>query len=241
MEIQPRAIVRPPPDEAQRTRNATVGLAVQLAIKRAIDVCLALIGIVLTAPLVGLAALLIRLDSPGPAVYTQLRTGRGGRPFVIYKLRTMHDGVPHLRNPDGSAFVGEDDPRITGIGAFLRQFSLDELPQLLNVLRGDMSIVGPRPEKVEYTAELPGWALEKLRLRPGCFSLSLIRGRNALSWRRRNELEVQYVRGFSLWLDLQILVLGLWTMFVSRTGTYSTTRRAADGTAERTANQEGSK
>lgn len=142
----------------------------------------------------------------------------------MYKIRTMYDGVPHMRNPDGSAFIGRNDARVTRVGRWLREFSLDETPQLFNVLRGDMSIVGPRPEKPDYTVELPDWALEKLSVKPGCLSLTLIHGRNELPWAQRNELDIAYVRDFSLWLDMKILVLGLWTMFVNRKGLYSPPR-----------------
>jgi lipopolysaccharide/colanic/teichoic acid biosynthesis glycosyltransferase len=103
----------------------------------------------------------------------------------------------------------------------LREFSLDELPQLLNVLFGQMSIVGPRPETPEYTDELPAWALEKLRLRPGCLSMPLIHGRNELPWEERNKLELYYVQNYSLSLDLKIFFRGIWTMLVTRRGVYS--------------------
>jgi lipopolysaccharide/colanic/teichoic acid biosynthesis glycosyltransferase len=103
----------------------------------------------------------------------------------------------------------------------LREFSLDEIPQLLNVLRGQMSIVGPRPETPEYTDELPTWAREKLQFRPGCLSMPLIHGRNELSWNERNQLELYYVRNYSLWLDLKLFFCGVWTMLITRRGVYS--------------------
>jgi len=198
-----------------------MSLELQIRIKRLMDLFLAAIGLVVTWPLLLLIAVLIRLDSPGPILFRQLRTGRNGQPFYVLKFRTMYVGVPHLRNPDGSAFVARDDPRVTRVGRWLREFSLDELPQLLNVLRGDMSVIGPRPEKTDYTQDLPDWAREKLRFRPGMLSLSLIRGRNELSWEQRNELDVYYVRNYSLWLDVQILLLGVWTVLVTRRGAYS--------------------
>lgn len=194
---------------------------ISLTIKRVVDITVAVVTLALGAPLFLFLMILVRLESPGPMLFRQLRSGRNGRPFWMFKIRTMYDGVPHLRNPDGSAFVGRGDPRLTRMGRFLREFSLDELPQLYNVLRGDMSIIGPRPEKTDYTAELPEWAREKLALRPGCLSLPLIHGRNELPWSERNELDVYYVRHFSLWLDLKILILGAWTMLVSRRGVYS--------------------
>ncbi len=189
--------------------------------KRAFDIVLAATGLVVCFPFFLLLALLVWLESRGPVIFRQARTGKNGAVFEMYKIRTMYVGVPHLRNPDGSAFIARNDARVTRVGRWLREFSLDETPQLYNVLRGDMSLVGPRPEKPDYTAELPVWALEKLRFKPGCLSLTLIHGRNQLPWAERNALDIVYVRDFSLWLDLKILVLGLWTMFVNRRGLYS--------------------
>lgn len=200
---------------------------IQLALKRLGDIVLAAGGLILGLPLFLLIPLLVRLESPGPVIFCQMRSGRYGLPFRMFKFRTMIDGAPHLRNPDGSAFIERNDARVTHVGRWLREFSLDEIPQLFNVLRGEMSIVGPRPEKPDYTAELPAWALEKLLVRPGCLSLTLIRGRNALPWATRNELDIDYVRNFSLALDTKILVLGLWAMFVNRKGLYSPPRPAA--------------
>jgi lipopolysaccharide/colanic/teichoic acid biosynthesis glycosyltransferase len=200
---------------------------IQLAIKRSADVFLALGGLVLGSPLFLLIALLVRLESSGPVIFCQMRSGRNGVPFCMFKFRTMADGAPHLRNPDGSAFIAKNDPRVTRVGRWLREFSLDEIPQLFNVLRGDMSVVGPRPEKPDYTEELPAWALEKLQVRPGCLSLTLISGRNELPWATRNELDIDYVRNYSLTLDMKILVLGLWAMFVNRKGLYSPPRPAS--------------
>lgn len=200
---------------------------IQLVIKRSADILLAAGGLVLGLPLFLLIALLVRLESMGPVIFSQMRSGRNSVPFRMFKFRTMIDGAPHLRNPDGSAFIARNDSRVTRVGRWLREFSLDEIPQLFNVLRGDMSIVGPRPEKPDYTEELPAWALEKLRVRPGCLSLTLIHGRNALPWIERNQLDIVYVRNFSLALDAKILVLGLWTMFVNRSGLYSPERPQA--------------
>jgi len=199
-------------------------LHLQLAIKRLFDIVSALVGLILGAPLFLLFAVLVRLESPGPHFFRQLRSGRRGRAFFMFKFRTMYQGAPHLRNPDGSAFVGRHDARVTRLGTFLREFSLDELPQFFNVLRGDMSLIGPRPETTEYTAELPEWARAKLQMRPGCLSLGLIHGRNELPWKERNELDVFYVQNYSLLLDLKIFFLGVWTMLVTRRGVYSPER-----------------
>src|SRR5882762_6604724 len=209
-----------------------VKIEIQFGIKRMTDIFLAVVSMILGLPLFAAIALLVHLESLGPVIFCQLRSGRNGVPFRMYKFRTMYDGAPHLRNPDGSAFIERNDSRVTRIGRWLREFSLDEIPQLLNVLRGDMSIVGPRPERPDYTEDLPAWALDKLRFRPGCLSLTLIRGRNELSWLARNELDIVYVQTFSLVLDAKILVLGLWTMFVNRKGLYSPARPAAPVTPD---------
>jgi len=198
-----------------------IKLRIQLSIKRFVDVLIAAIGLIVAAPLFLLIAILVRLESSGPVIFRQLRSGKDRRSFYMFKFRTMYVGVQHLRNPDGSAFVGRGDPRVTRVGRWLREFSLDEIPQLLNVVRGQMSIVGPRPETPEYTDELPTWALEKLGFRPGCLSLPLIHGRNELPWTERNQLELYYVRNYSLWLDLKISFRGIWTMLVTRRGVYS--------------------
>jgi colanic acid biosynthesis glycosyl transferase WcaI len=201
--------------------NLSMKFKIRMSIKRVTDVLIATIGMVLAAPLFLLIAVLVRLESPGPVIFRQLRSGRNRRPFFMYKFRTMYEGVAHLRNSDGSAYVGRNDPRVTRVGRWLREFSLDEIPQLLNVLRGDMSIIGPRPETPQYTDELPAWALEKLRLRPGCLSMSLIYGRNELPWQARNRLDLDYVRNYSFWLDLTIFFRGVWAMLITRRGVYS--------------------
>jgi lipopolysaccharide/colanic/teichoic acid biosynthesis glycosyltransferase len=200
----------------------------QLVVKRLADIAIASLSLALVSPLLPLLVLLIRLESPGPVIFRQLRSGRNGVPFHMFKFRSMYQGVPHLRNADGSAYVGRNDSRVSRVGRWLREFSLDELPQLFNVLAGEMSIIGPRPEKPDYTEELPSWALEKLQFRPGCLSLPLIHGRNDLPWVERNKLDVFYVRNYTLWLDLRILVKGLWSMFVTRAGVYCSAERSAD-------------
>ncbi|HSJ52654.1 MAG TPA: sugar transferase, partial [Anaerolineae bacterium] len=120
-----------------------------LAVKRGFDVLFALTLLVVLSPVLALVALAVRLTSPGPALFRQERLGRGGAPFTCHKFRTMHVNAPDIRNPDGSTYNARDDARVTPVGRFLRRSSLDELPQLINVLKGDMSVVGPRPDIVE--------------------------------------------------------------------------------------------
>jgi len=176
---------------------------VQFAIKRLIDVVGAAAGLCLLAPLLLIIAVLVRRDLGRPILFRQVRPGRGGRPFTMYKFRTMRD----LR--DGQGRPLPDAERLTPLGRLLRRFSLDELPELWNVLRGDMSLVGPRPLLMEY---LPRYTAEQARrhdVRPGITGLAQVLGRNALPFSQRLALDVQYVDRFSLWFDIKIL---WWTL-----------------------------
>ena len=174
-------------------------------VKRALDLAGCLIAMVLLAPVFALCVLLLRLSSRGPVFFSQLRLGRDGRPFRLLKFRSMYANSPDLRNPDGSAYTGADDPRVTPIGRFLRRTSLDELPQLINVLRGEMSLVGPRPDQVDQLRYYTRAEKRKLLVRPGLTGLAQISGRNSISWERRKALDVEYVDRQSLWLDCTIL------------------------------------
>jgi lipopolysaccharide/colanic/teichoic acid biosynthesis glycosyltransferase len=179
--------------------------------KRAIDVVGALLGVVLLAPLMLLVALAISARSPGAPLFRQRRAGRDGREFRMWKFRTMVVGAEALR----PLFVGdsrdadwldlERDPRITPVGRLLRRTSLDELPQLLNVLRGDMSLVGPRPLPLEEHARIPAWAAARTGVRPGLTGLWQVRGRTTLGFTEMLRLDCEYVRRASLTLDLIIL------------------------------------
>jgi lipopolysaccharide/colanic/teichoic acid biosynthesis glycosyltransferase len=172
------------------------------ALKRLVDVLLASIGSVLTAPLIAVLAVAIRVESPGHPIYTQTRAGRDGRPFMIYKLRTMVRGAEFT---GAGLAIQQGDDRITRVGAFLRRYSLDELPNLWNVLRGEMSIVGPRPTLLlqveQYTERQRG----RLAVKPGLTGWAQINGRASLPWSERIELDLWYVRHRSLGLDLRIV------------------------------------
>jgi len=152
-----------------------------------------------------LIVLAVRLSSPGPVLFRQWRLGLNERPFQLLKFRTMIHNAPDLRNPDGSAYIGADDPRVTPLGHFLRATSLDELPQLINVLRGEMSLVGPRPDQLDQLRFYTDREKEKLKVRPGLTGLAQISGRNRISWEQRKALDVEYVKRKSFWLDLCIL------------------------------------
>jgi lipopolysaccharide/colanic/teichoic acid biosynthesis glycosyltransferase len=171
-------------------------------IKRGLDLLLAVPATMLTAPVIGLLCLLIRLESPGPAIYRQIRTGRNGQPFEIFKLRTMVTGAEFIGT--GLA-IQQGDDRITRLGHWLRRYSLDELPNLWNVVRGEMSIVGPRPtvpiQVSQYTERQRG----RLAVRPGITGWAQVNGRASLPWSERIELDLWYVEHESLALDLRIL------------------------------------
>jgi lipopolysaccharide/colanic/teichoic acid biosynthesis glycosyltransferase len=172
-------------------------------LSRAFDVVLAAALFVLTLPLLVLAAIAIRLESRGPVFYRQLRVGRDGEPFELWKLRTM---VPGAESMGAGIYVLEGDPRITRTGRLLRRFSLDELPNLVNVLKGDMAIVGPRPTVQEQVDRYTERQRRRLEVKPGITGWAQINGRTSLSWPKRIELDVWYVEHRSLRLDVQILV-----------------------------------
>jgi undecaprenyl phosphate N,N'-diacetylbacillosamine 1-phosphate transferase len=174
-------------------------------LKRLLDLLVAGGLLFFCCPLLLLCALAVRASSHGPVFFTQLRLGRFGRPFLIYKLRTMYNSAPDMRYPDGSTFGRPDDPRITRVGHFLRKTSLDELPQLANVLQGDMSLVGPRPDQLDQLRYYTEPEKRKLNVKPGITGLAQINGRNNISWERRKALDVEYVDRQSFWLDLRIL------------------------------------
>jgi lipopolysaccharide/colanic/teichoic acid biosynthesis glycosyltransferase len=169
---------------------------------RPLDLALAGVLLVVTAPVMALAALAIKLESRGPVFYRQRRVGKDGRPFELLKLRTM---VPGAESLGAGIYVLEGDPRITRVGRLLRRFSLDELPNLVNVLRGELAIVGPRPTVQEQVDRYTERQWRRLEVKPGITGWAQINGRTSLSWPERIELDVWYVEHRSLRLDLRIL------------------------------------
>jgi lipopolysaccharide/colanic/teichoic acid biosynthesis glycosyltransferase len=171
-------------------------------IRRSVDVAVSLAALVLSAPVFALAMLAIRLETPGPVIYRQRRAGRDGRPFDVFKLRTMVDGAEHI---GAGLAIDANDSRITRVGALLRRTSLDELPNLLNVLRGEMSLIGPRPtlpaQVEQYTERQRG----RLRIKPGITGWAQVNGRASLPWSERIELDLYYIEHRSLALDMKIL------------------------------------
>jgi exopolysaccharide biosynthesis polyprenyl glycosylphosphotransferase len=192
---------------------AIVGL--DRALKRLLDLCGAAVGLLLFGPTLMLAAAIaIRLDSPGPVLFAQGRTGENGRPFTIYKFRTMVadaearlDEVRALSALSGAAFKVKEDPRRTRVGKLLRRTSIDELPQLFNVLRGDMSLVGPRPEETRVVGSYSAWHFKRLMVKPGITGPMQINGRGDLSLDERVRLELTYIENYSILTDLKILLM----------------------------------
>jgi lipopolysaccharide/colanic/teichoic acid biosynthesis glycosyltransferase len=184
---------------------------------RALDVIVAALALALLSPLLAVAALLIRLESRGPVFYRQLRVGRGGEPFELWKLRTM---VPGAESMGAGIYVVQGDPRITRIGRHLRRFSLDELPNLVNVIRGEMAVVGPRPTVQAQVDRYTERQLRRLEVKPGITGWAQVNGRTSLPWPERIELDVWYVEHRSLWLDLRILAKTA-RMLASGRGLYS--------------------
>ncbi len=201
-----------PVDVAWHAASAEEGFYLRVG-KRALDIVGAAIGLLLTAPLIILAAVMVKLDSEGPIFYRSVRLGHNQRPFMFYKMRSMHDGahahrhkILHLNEVDGPVFKMSNDPRITRTGRFLRKTSIDELPQLFNVLRGDMSLVGPRPPIPEEVAKYEPWQRRRLDVKPGVSCLWQISGRSTLGFDEWMRLDMEYIRRQSLSLDLQILL-----------------------------------
>ncbi|HEY9887298.1 MAG TPA: sugar transferase [Candidatus Obscuribacterales bacterium] len=190
-----RALPRPPQFARDRRRS--------LWLKRLLDVSLAGLGLVVVAPLLVAIAIAVRCSSPGPILFIQERLGQYGQPFKIYKFRTMVDGAVNF-GAGLNTFKG--DPRVTPIGRFLREYHLDELPQLLNVLRGNMSLVGPRPLMVAALATFSDGEKRRLLMPPGITSWEAVRGGLLNPIDERLALDVWYVDHWSIWLDLWILL-----------------------------------
>jgi exopolysaccharide biosynthesis polyprenyl glycosylphosphotransferase len=196
------------------TFTNTPGAPFPIFLKLLMDSTVSIIGIVLTAPLMMIIAIAVKLGSRGPVLYSQTRCGLNGRHFKLLKFRTMHEGadqrldeVAHLNEVEGPAFKARRDPRVTVVGRVLRRLSLDELPQLYNVFRGDMSLVGPRPPIPEEVERYQRWQRRRLSMRPGITGLWQVSGRAGLDdFNRWIALDLAYIDQWSLWLDLKILL-----------------------------------
>lgn len=188
-----------------------------IIIKRIVDVVGSLMGIVITSPIMLLSALLIKLTSPGPVIFKQERVGLHNKPFHMYKLRTMERQAP---GEEKKAWTVRNDPRVTPVGKFLRRTSLDELPQLFNILRGDMSLVGPRPERPlfvdKFKEEIPRYMV-KHQVRPGLTGWAQVNGlRGNTSIRKRIEYDIYYIENWTMWFDMKIIFMTFFTGFINK-------------------------
>src|SRR5690606_26891437 len=184
-------------------------------LKRLFDVLVSSLLLLVLSPLLVLIALIVRLDSPGPALFRQERLGQDQGRFIILKFRTMHHRtrIDQVRE----AVVESDvDPRITRVGRFLRKASLDELPQLINVVKGDMSLVGPRPVLPEQLRAIPDEHMDRFTMKPGITGLAQVRGRRSLNWLEQLRYDSEYCRNWSFLLDLKILGQTVWVVLTGQ-------------------------
>lgn len=219
---------------AQSTGAYAQAPALASVTKRGLDIGLAVVLLLLTSPIWLIAALLVKATSPGPILFRQERIGAGGVPFVCLKFRTMHDGVSdgahrelvtrmlnnRERSTDGNGdpYKVNGDSRVIPVGRWMRRTSLDELPQLINVLRGEMSIVGPRPPLRYEVESYEDWQQERLAVRPGITGLWQVSGRNNLTYHEMCTLDIEYIRSWSVATDLLIMLSTPWVMFIDRGG-----------------------
>jgi lipopolysaccharide/colanic/teichoic acid biosynthesis glycosyltransferase len=194
-------------------------------LSRTMDVSIALIGLILSAPILLLSILLIKITSRGPAFFSQIRVGEGGRLFRMYKLRTMVVDAERQRalllarnEMNGPVFKIRLDPRITWVGQYLRKFSIDEFPQFWNVLIGDMSIVGPRPPLPREVKKYKRWQLQRLMVKPGLTCLWQVSGRNSIGFEDWVRLDIRYIQKRSFWLDCKIILKTFKVVFLRPDG-----------------------
>lgn len=184
--------------------------------KRILDICGALVCIVLSSPIMLVTAIAIKLDSRGQVFFIQKRAGLGEAPFNCYKFRSMHEGADQMRaallshnERNGPVFKMKDDPRITRVGKIIRKWSIDEIPQFFNVLKGDMSLVGPRPPVLDEVTHYLNWQSRRLEIKPGITCLWQVYKRHSSSFEDWVRLDIEYSKNVSIFLDLKILLLTL--------------------------------
>ena len=185
----------------------------QHVFKRLLDIVIGVIALVPVCLVILIFGIAIKLEDGGPVFYNAPRVGKDGRDFIMYKLRSMRVNAPDLVMEDGSTYNGADDPRMTKVGALLRKTSLDELPQFLNVLKGDMSVIGPRPDLRRETELYAGEEGLKLTVKPGITGYAAVMGRNSLPWHDRLALDVYYVKHISFALDAKVFFRTFATVF----------------------------
>lgn len=185
----------------------------QHVFKRLLDIVIGVIALVPVCLVILIFGIAIKLEDRGPVFYNAPRVGKDGRDFIMYKLRSMRVNAPDLVMEDGSTYNGADDPRMTKVGALLRKTSLDELPQFLNVLKGDMSVIGPRPDLRRETELYTDEEGLKLTVKPGITGYAAVMGRNSLPWHDRLALDVYYVKHISFALDAKVFFRTFATVF----------------------------
>ena len=188
-------------------------------VKRMLDIIISLLMMPFLLLFIVVFGLVIWLEDHGPVFYNAPRMGKDFKPFKMYKFRSMKVNAPDLVMEDGSTYNGADDPRMTRIGAFMRRMSIDEFPQFLNVLKGDMSVIGPRPDLERETELYEGNESDKLLVRPGITGWAAVSGRNAIQWHDRLKLDVEYVHNVSFAFDVKVFFLTFKTIF-SQEGVY---------------------
>lgn len=189
----------------------------RLTLKRIFDVLGSMIGLIILAPVFFIVAILIKINSVGPIFFKQERIGKDGKSFYPFKFRTMIEGAI---NKGLGYTVSSNDERITKIGKFLRKWGIDEFPQLINVLKGEMSLVGPRPTLRYQVEKYNDFEKKRLLVKPGLAGWALIHGRNSLSWEERIAYDVWYVQHWSLWLDINIIFKTFYLIFIKQEGVY---------------------
>lgn len=204
-------------DLAKVTRNENI---LYSFLKRAMDIVGSLVGLIVLAPILIVVSILIKADSKGPILFSQIRVGKKGKEFKMYKFRSMVIDAEELKEKlqeqnerEGPMFKIKDDPRVTKIGKFIRKTSIDELPQLINVLKGEMTIVGPRPSLPKEVAQFEDWMLERLEVKPGLTCYWQVSGRDVIGFEDWMKLDVKYVKERNLILDIKLIFKTIFVLF----------------------------
>ncbi|CUO42516.1 sugar transferase [Clostridium disporicum] len=191
-----------------------------LFFKRVIDIIAAVIGLIVLSPILLIVAILIKIDSKGPILFKQQRVGKDGNEFGMYKFRSMvinaeelKDSLEDKNEMSGPMFKMKNDPRITRVGKFIRKTSIDELPQLINVIKGEMSLVGPRPSLPKEVAQFKPWMKERLTVKPGLTCYWQVSGRNNIPFEEWMKMDIKYIKERSLWVDIKLIFRTFFVLF----------------------------
>lgn len=200
--------------------ESTRGFSFYEVIKRVIDVVCSFVGVLVLSPLFVVIAIIIKFTSKGPVFFSQKRVGRDGKEFKMYKFRSMVVNAEELKEKlaaqnemSGPMFKMKDDPRVTKVGKFIRKTSIDELPQLFNVLKGDMSLVGPRPSLPKEVAQFEDWMYKRLEVKPGLTCYWQVSGRNNIDFEDWMKLDIRYVEEKNLWIDIKLICKTVFVLF----------------------------